>query len=221
MNLFQSITAGGITFSNYAICSVAAIICGIIVAFAAAYKSNLSKSMIISLILLPVIVETVIIMVNGNIGTGIAVAGAFSLVRFRSVAGKAKDIAAVFLAMACGLSCAAGYVYIALGFALVVSVILVLLNLMPMQSEKELNLRITVPEGLNYTEIFEEEFKKYTKNARLISIKTANLGSLYRLQYKIELKDRKNVKEFIDELRCKNGNLEISICEQHYDGEEL
>jgi uncharacterized membrane protein YhiD involved in acid resistance len=160
-------------------------------------------------------------MVNGNVGTGVAVMGAFSLVRFRSVPGKAKDIVSIFLTMTAGLACASGYVGIAILFTVIVSLGMVITVLFPVKSEKALDLRITVPETISFEGAFDEVFEEFTKNHTLVSVKTTNMGSLYRLQYRIELKDSGKMKEFIDSLRCRNGNLEISVTAVPQGAEEL
>ena len=205
--IFDTVIEGALTLEDYLICTAVAFVCGIIVTFAASYKSKLTKSFAMSLVMLAPIIETVILMVNGNIGTGIAVAGAFSLVRFRSVAGRAREITLIFLVMTAGLACAAGYVAIAILFSIILCVALIILARLPMRSEKELELRITIPETLNFSEAFEDLFSQYTKKHELVSVKTSNMGSLYKLLYKIELTDGGTSKEFIDQLRCRNGNL--------------
>ncbi len=210
--LFKSIlTLEGFTLSTYLTCMTCAFVCGILVAFAATFRSRSTKSFILTLVLLPAVVQTVITMVNGNVGTGIAVAGAFSLVRFRSVPGKAKDIAAIFLTMTAGLTCASGYVGIAILFSLIASAVMILFSVIPVSTEREYDLRITVPESLNYTEIFDDVFEKYTKHCRIESVRTTNMGSLYRIDYKLEMKNSQQTREMIDELRCRNGNLEVRI----------
>lgn len=221
--LFESVISAeeGITAQSFLICIGAALLCGVICAFSASIKAHTTKSFLTSLILLPMIVSTVITMVNGNIGTGVAVMGAFSLVRFRSVPGKAKDIVAIFLSMTSGLACAGGYVAIALIFTLIVSAVMLLLSFIPFGDDKTLELQITVPESLCFADAFEDILKKYTNRCRLTRTKTSNMGSLFKLFYKIELKDRKQMQAFIDELRCRNGNLEISISESAEGGEEL
>lgn len=219
--LFTSITNGIFTPQNYLICAGCALLCGIIAAVAASFRSHTTKSFIVSLILLPAIVQTVIMMVNGNVGTGVAVMGAFSLVRFRSVPGKAKDIVSIFLTMTAGLACASGYVGIAILFTVIVSLGMVITVLFPVKSEKALDLRITVPETISFEGAFDEVFEEFTKNHTLVSVKTTNMGSLYRLQYRIELKDSGKMKEFIDSLRCRNGNLEISVSVASQGAEEL
>ena len=208
-DLFASISTGTVTVSFYLIATAVALLCGVIAAFAASYRTHVSKSFLITLVLLPAIVETVIIMVNGNVGTGLAVAGAFSLVRFRSVPGKAREIAAIFLAMTAGLASAAGYVAIALLFTVIASVIMLALSHIPIQSERSLDLRITIPEDLNYTDMYEDIFREYTSYHKLKNVKTSNMGSLYRLTYNLRLKRAENEKELIDAMRCRNGNLEI------------
>ena len=219
-NIFKQIAVGEFSTSAYLICLGAALLCGVICAFAASYRSRTTKSFLVSLILLPMIVETVIVMVNGNVGTGVAVMGAFSLVRFRSVPGKARDISAIFLAMTSGLAAAAGYPALAVVFTVLVAVVMIVLAHIPM-GERAMELHITVPESLQFAGEFDDLFEKYTKSARLVKTKTTNMGSLYKLTYKIELKDRDDIKSFTDELRCRNGNLEISILEAEEGTEEL
>lgn len=219
--LFTSITNGVFTPEKYLICAGCALLCGIIAALAASFRSHTTKSFIVSLILLPAIVQTVIMMVNGNVGTGVAVMGAFSLVRFRSVPGKAKDIVSIFLTMTAGLACASGYVGIALLFTVLVSIGMIITVLFPVKSERALDLRITIPESISFSDAFDDVFAEYTKNHTLVSVKTTNMGSLYRLQYRIELKDSEKMKEFIDTLRCRNGNLEISVSVASQGAEEL
>lgn len=221
MQLFESVIKNGITLENYLMCLGAALLCGIICAVAAGIKASPTKSFLVSLILLPMIVQTVIIMVNNQVGTGVAVMGAFSLVRFRSVPGKAKDIASIFFAMTAGLACGAGYPLVALLFAAIIGVAFVILSFIPIGGERAMDLRITIPESLAFATAFDDLFKEYTKKHRLVRTKTSNMGSLYILNYKIELKDRKQLQEFIDKLRCRNGNLEISIAEAAEGAEEL
>ncbi|MBQ8494548.1 MAG: DUF4956 domain-containing protein [Clostridia bacterium] len=211
--IFNSVINASVTIEMYLLCLAAALVCGLIAAVTAAYRSTVSKSFLIALVLLPMIVQTVIVMVNGNIGTGVAVMGAFSLVRFRSVPGKAKDIAAIFMAMTAGLACAAGYVAIALLFTLLVGVIMMLLSCIPFAGDRLMELHITVPESLHYATEFDEVFAEFTVRHRLVKTKTTNMGSLYKLCYKVELKNKAQMQEFMDALRCRNGNLEIALVE--------
>ena len=222
LDIFDTILiSADIDILTYLLCLASAGACGVLSALAASFRTHASKSFLTSLILLPMIVCTVIAMVNGNVGTGIAVMGAFSLIRFRSVPGKARDIVVIFLAMTAGLACAGGYVAIALLFTLIVCLGMVIVSLIPMGSERSIDLHITIPESLRYANEFDDLFDKYLKAHRLIQVKTTNMGSLYKLHYRVEMKDAKQGQAFIDELRCRNGNLEIALCEVMDGVEEL
>lgn len=222
LDIFDTILiSADIDILTYLLCLASAGACGVLSALAASFRTHASKSFLTSLILLPMIVCTVIAMVNGNVGTGIAVMGAFSLIRFRSVPGKARDIVVIFLAMTAGLACAGGYVAIALLFTLIVCLGMVIVSLIPMGSERSMDLHITIPESLRYANEFDDLFGKYLKAHRLVQVKTTNMGSLYKLHYRVEMKDAKQGQAFIDELRCRNGNLEIALCEVMGGVEEL
>lgn len=218
--IFTSLFAEGVTFGNFMICSAVALFCGMIAAATAAYRTHTSTGFLTSLVLLPLIVETVILMVNGNVGTGVAVMGAFSLVRFRSVAGRAREIVCIFLVMTVGLACAAGYIYVALLLTVLVGMLMIVLVHLPFSKKHDFELRITVPESLHFYDAFDDVFEKYTTGHYLMTVKTSNMGSLYKLQYRIGLKNVAQAKEMIDALRCRNGNLEIALCEAAQ-GEEL
>lgn len=220
-SIFDSILTGSFSVGQYLLCLLVAGLCGGIAALSLSRESSASRSFLISLVVLPIIVATVILMVNGNIGTGIAVAGAFSLVRFRSAAGRARDISAIFLVMTAGIACAAGYLAIALLFSLIASGVMLLLSRMPMSCERFAALRITVPESLHFADAFDDLFDQYTKSRKLVKAKTSNMGSLYKLDYKIEMKDPAAAQEFLDALRCRNGNLEIALLNEAEGGEEL
>lgn len=188
------------------------------------FKSRYTKSFVITLAMLPAIVAVVIMMVNGNVGAGVAVAGAFSLVRFRSVPGSAKEIGTIFLAMGAGLICGMGYLLYAIIFAGILGLVMLLLNIINLGKNKnckDKTLRITIPEDLNYEDAFTDIFQQYTGSFDLISVKTTNMGSLFKLNYHISLKDLSKEKEFIDALRCRNGNLEIAIARQEVNVNEL
>jgi len=173
--------------------------------------------------LMPAIVQMVIMLVNGNLGTGIAVMGAFSLVRFRSIPGNAKEINSIFMAMAVGLATGTGYVAAAVVFVIILGGVSILYNITGFGEVKikEKELRITIPEGLDYTGVFDDLFNQYTKKNELIQVKTANMGSLYKLSYRIILKNPVEEKAFIDDLRCRNGNLEIACGKITYGSDEL
>lgn len=211
--IFDSILTTDLTVTTFLLTLAAAGVCGILTALAAAHKNRITRSFFAALILLPMVVATVILMVNGNVGTGIAVAGAFSLVRFRSAAGKASDITAIFLAMASGLACAAGYIGLALLFTAVLCLVMVVLAHIPLGSGETMEMHITIPEDLQYAGAFNDLFDQYTRRCRLVKTKTANMGSLYKLTYRLEMKDDSRTQAFIDALRCRNGNLEIAISE--------
>jgi hypothetical protein len=211
--IFASImtAGGGVTLGAYLISLGLALLCGLIVLLATSVRNRISKSFAITVFLLPAIVHTVIIMVNGNIGTGIAVAGAFSLVRFRSVPGKAREIASIFLSMTAGLTCASGYVAIAVLFTALISVIMLVFSLIPIKREREYELHITVPESLNYYGAFDSVFKEYTRSVKLVKSKTSNMGSLYKLTYIVDLKNPAESKNMIDSLRERNGDLKVAL----------
>ncbi|MBP5385426.1 MAG: DUF4956 domain-containing protein [Lachnospiraceae bacterium] len=212
--IFTSIlTNGTFTGSELATATGAALICGLIIAGAFMVRNRSSRSFLITLVLLPSIVELVIILVNGNIGAGVAVAGAFSLVRFRSAPGKGREITGIFLAMAVGLATGMGYIGVALLFSLLVSGIHLILNLLDAGSTAGgmRALKITVPENLDYEGKFDDTFRKYLKSYTYEEVRTTNMGSLYRITLSVLLKDRVSSKAFLDELRSQNGNLDISL----------
>ncbi len=211
--MFESVINGNLNISSAFICIISAVILGLIISLVHMKTSRYSKNFIITLAVLPILVSVIMIMVNGNLGTGIAIAGAFSLVRFRSMPGNAKEIMSVFFAMTIGIAIGAGYVVFAGIITLVVSLMILLLTLAKYgdNNNKYKRLDIVVPETLDYDTIFDEIFKKYVDKYELIRIKTTNLGSLYELKYDITLKDKIREKDFIDDLRVRNGNLKISI----------
>ena len=206
-------TADSISPSYLLICTAASVALGIGVALSYMYKNTYSKNFVVTLTLLPAMVQLVIMIVNGNLGAGVAVMGAFSLVRFRSIPGSAKEISSIFFAMAIGLATGMGYLMVAFLFLLIIGFMTFFLNTIHFGEQKriEKELRITIPENLDYVGLFDDVFQSYTKRADLIRVKTTNMGSLYELTYRILLKGNDLEKAFIDELRCRNGNLNI-IC---------
>lgn len=171
--------------------------------------SGESGTMFSALTVLPFLVQLVILLVNGNLGAGVAVAGAFSLVRFRSAPGSARDITVIFLSMTVGLCCGMGYWAPAVLAALVTCGLL-LLQKKPQTDPCERELRVTIPENLDYNDLFSDLFAGYTASCKLLRVKTVNMGSLYSLHYLVRLKDPAGEKELLDAMRCRNGNLEIS-----------
>lgn len=204
--------SSSISIKDFVICTMASLTFGVILAAIHSYHNQVSRNFMLTLILLPVIVQTVIMMVNGNLGTGVAVMGAFSLVRFRSVPGKSREISSIFLAMAVGLADGMGYIGAA-GILLVAvaAVTGIILRRPDDGSHKE--LKVTIPENLEYQGVFDDLFQKYTRQAQLIKVRTVNMGSLYELQYHIHLIDETQEKEFLDQIRCRNGNLNL-VCGQ-------
>lgn len=216
--IFKGLFVQNIGTGDFLICIIAALIIGVFLAYIYTYKARYTQSFVVTLALIPAAVCVVILMVNGNTGAGIAAAGAFSLVRFRSVPGTAKEIGAIFISMGAGLACGIGYVGYAVLFAAIMGGISILYNHYGLgvskNKIKSKTLRITIPEDLDYTEVFDDLFDQYTDSHSLVSVKTSNMGSLFRLTYDIQLKSVEKEKQFIDELRCRNGNLEINITQQ-------
>ncbi|MEI3238773.1 MAG: DUF4956 domain-containing protein [Lachnospiraceae bacterium] len=211
-----------LTASNSLLSFAISLALGFVIAGLYMFRSHYSKSFVMTLVMLPAVVQVVILLVNGNLGVGVAVAGTFSLVRFRSVPGTAREITSIFLAMAVGLAAGMGYLGIAVLLVVVlgaVSMILTITSFGDQRNRKD--LRITIPESLNYTDVFDDILKSYAKNWELVQVKTTNMGSLYKLTYQIEMKDTSEEKKMIDELRCCNGNLEISCMTSSFGKEEL
>ena len=218
-NIFSSVlSSGNVTPGTYALLLFTALAAGLVIAWTFTYRAEHSKSFTIMLSMLPGIACTIVLMVSGSLGASVAVAGTFSLVRFRSAPGTAQEIGALLMATAAGLACGMGWPVLAGAFT--VALCLMYLVLMstrfgdPRHPALEKTLQITVPEDLEYAGVFEDVFAQYTASARLTKVKTTNLGSLNRLTYEITLRDTENTKAFIDALRCRNGNLEISLGER-------
>ena len=197
---------------------------GFVLALAYCFRSRHTKSFVLTLAVLPAIVCVVIAMVNGNVGAGVAVAGAFSLVRFRSAPGSARDIAFIFLAMCVGLVSGMGYMVCAAVVTAVLCVVVMVyqaITVGPLGESADRSLRITVPEDLDFSDLFDDILDHYTTYHELVTVKTTNMGSLYRLVYNIGLRDLSQQRDLIDELRCRNGNLEIAIAHQEAGNGEL
>ena len=211
-SIFTTIMTGGsVTAAAFFAASACSLVLGAFIAFLYSRKNSCSSSFLLTLVLLPAIVQIVIMMVNGNIGAGVAVAGAFSLVRFRSVAGKGQEITAVFLAMAVGLATGMGYLAVAAVFTVVLMGIFSLLHsYLDGHAGEERELRIIVPEDLDYEGVFDDLFAKYTDRRELVEVKTAEMGSVYKLRYTISLNRGSSLKQFMDEIRMRNGNLEVA-----------
>ena len=212
-----------LTAAKYLLLTGVSLILGLASALVYMYRNSYTKGFVLSLVLLPTVVQTVILLVSGNLGAGVAVAGTFSLVRFRSVPGGAREIAAIFAAMAIGLATGMGYIGVALLLTAIVggaSLLMVTLRF----GDKDVNnrrLRITMPEDLDYNEVFKDVFAEFTTRAELNKVRTTNLGSMFELQYEVTLRDAAQEKRFIDELRVRNGNLNILLSRTPGNSEEL
>ena len=197
---------------DFLLCCLASIALGAAVAAIYMFRHTYSKNFVVTLALLPLIVQMVITLVNGNLGAGIAVMGVFNLVRFRSIPGSAKDIGSVFLAMAIGLATGMGYIVLAALFTVIVAVVTVGYVLSPFgkQKEPEKTLKVTIPEDLEYDGVFDEVLARYTDEHELVEVQTTNMGSLFLLEFSVRMREPGLEKRMIDELRCRNGNLKIS-----------
>ena len=212
--IFDSELVTTITLPAFLSCLLVSMLLGFVIAFTFSQKAGSTKSFLITLGILPAIVCVVIMMVNGNVGTGVAVAGTFSLVRFRSVPGTAREIGAIFLAMGAGLMTGMGYLAYAVLFTVILCALYFLYTASSFGEKKpslDRTLTITIPEDLNYTEVFDEPFLSFTTRHTLERVRTTNMGSLFQLTYNLTMKSGTNEKEFLDALRCRNGNLEIAV----------
>ena len=216
--IFDSPTAAVISVTDFLACLGCALVLGMLLAGSFMYRSRYTRSFVTTLALLPAVVCVVIMMVNGNVGAGVAVAGAFSLVRFRSVPGTAREITMLFLAMGAGLIAGMGYLGFAALFTLVMCLATLLFSHLDLGASRNAaifkTLNITIPEDLSYSAVFDDIFTEFTASHELTRVKTTNMGSLFRLTYHIVLKDPTREKEMIDAIRCRNGNLEISVSRQ-------
>ena len=216
-------TSTDLTIAQFLILTGVSLLLGLISALIYMHRNTYTKGFVLSLVLLPTVVQTVILLVSGNLGAGVAVAGTFSLVRFRSVPGGAREIAAIFTAMAIGL--ATGMGYIAVAALLTVAVGLASLLMVHLrfgeQDENNRRLRVTMPEDLDYTKVFDDVFTQYTTRTELKKVKTTNLGSMFELQYDVTLRDPDQEKTFIDALRTRNGNLNIMLSRLPANNDEL
>ena len=223
--LFDTELTMVISVKDFLLCLGDALAVGLILALAYMFRTRYTKSFVITLALLPAVVCVVIMMVNGNVGTGVAVAGAFSLVRFRSVPGTAKEICVLFVAMGAGLIAGMGYLGFALLFAVVLCALLVLYTLLDFGTKKNGQIfkafTITIPEDLDYSGIFDDIFAEFTVSHELVKVKSTNMGSMFKLTYHVKLRDVTREKEMIDQIRCRNGNLEIVVSKQETVSAEL
>ena len=223
--LFDTDLTTVISVTDFLLCIFVSLVIGILMTFAYMYRTRYTKSFVVTLALLPAVVCVVIMMVNGNVGAGVAVAGAFSLVRFRSVPGTAKEICTLFLAMGAGLIAGMGYLGFAVLFTVLMCIMFVLYNRLDFgtkkNSKKFKTFTITIPEDLDYTGIFDDIFSEFTVAHDLTCVKSTNMGSMFKLTYNVILRDITREKEMIDKIRCRNGNLEITVSNQVTTSEQL
>ena len=211
-SIFDS-TAGGMEITSALIATGVSLVLGIALAITHMKTSQTTKGFLVTLAVLPLLVMAVMIMINGNLGTSIAILGAFSLIRFRSLQGRAKDLLSVFFAMMIGLACGMGHILFGAVITVIAIVAIILFTythfLEPNRAERI--LRITIPEDMDYTDVFADIFKKYTSKSDLITMKTVNMGSLYDLTYDVKLKRSVKEKDFLDAIRERNMNLKVML----------
>lgn len=224
MNIFfTSVIGTSMDAVSFLICTGTSLILGALIALAHCFRNRSTPGFLITLALIPLISQTVIHMVNGSIGAGIAVAGAFSLIRFRSIPGTAREICSIFLAMTVGICTGMGYV----GIAVLVCIIVLLVSMLytylwaSNAGATEKTLKITIPENLDYEGVFDDLFQEYTVKHELMQVKTVHMGALFQLEYQIRLRNTVSEKQFIDALRCRNGNLEINCSRTERSREEM
>lgn len=211
--MFNSVIGSSITLQSFLLSLVCAMVLGVLTSLMFTHFTRHTGSLAITLAVLPPIVTLVIMMINGNVGAGLAVAGAFALVRFRSLPGTAKEVCGIFLSVSIGLACGMGYVGVAVVYFAFMSIFIILLEELKFgqRSLAERQLKITIPEDLDYEEIFDDLFEKYTIRWELSRVHTTNMGTLYELTYDVLMRNKSQSREFIDALRCRNGNLSISL----------
>lgn len=220
-SIFSTTNTATLDLNALLISILFSIILGIIIALTHKYTSKYSKNFLITIATLPLLVEAVMLMVNGNLGTSVAIMGAFSLVRFRSIPGTSREILTVFFTMAVGLATGMGQIYFALILTIIGCLLIVVLTKTKIfENIKDTKiLKILIPENLDYEDVFTDILEEYTKDYKLEKTKTTNMGSMFELTYNIHLKTTGKEKEFIDKLRTRNSNLKISIERENADYE--
>ncbi len=213
--MFDSIYSSTVTASQFFIMAAVSIVTGFLYSWLMSFRIRSKKRFFIVVAIVPFIVSAVITFVEGNIGAGVAIGGAFSLIRFRSAQGSADEIAAILIAMGSGIAFGMGFVGYGVIILLCMAVIFIILSVLPIFEHKGMSedklLRITIPESLEYAGAFNDTFAHYLKSYENAGVKTTGMGSMFRLSFKIRMKDPTEEKAFIDELRTKNGNLEIAV----------
>lgn len=223
-NNSAAVTVSSVSDSQFMLCTGLSLLLGAVIAVVTRLTNKrASKSLLTTLILIPVIVQLIIMMVNGNLGVGVSVMGAFSLVRFRSVPGNGEEIVSIFSAMAIGLATGTGYIGVAVAATVVISIVLAVLRFIRFgeDSKAHRQLKVIIPEDIDFTEIFDDIFEKYVTKPELVKVKTTNMGSLFELTYNVVLKNVSDEKKLMDEIRCRNGNLTVTLSRRERIGMEL
>ena len=223
--LFDTEMVSIIPVADFMICVISSLMIGLLLAGMYMYKNAYSQSFIVTIATIPAIVCVVIMMVNGNVGAGVAVAGAFSLVRFRSAPGTAKEIGILFMAMGAGIITGMGYIAYAFLFVIVMGLVDMFYAWSDFGARRhgglERTLHITIPEDLDYAGAFDDLFAEYTRENELLHVKTTNMGSMFKLTYRIKFREAGTEKAFIDDVRCRNGNLEVALSSREYSTMEM
>lgn len=206
-------TTNNMSVQGAIICLVASVVFGALIALCYAMTGKSKKNFLASLVILPAMVQTIIMIGNGNLGTSVAIVGAFSLIRFRSLPGTSREISSIFFSMVVGIATGMGYITYGAFITVVIGIIMILIYKLPLNGHEDNKkmLKITIYENIDYTSVFDDLFEKYLKSCEVESVKTTNMGSMYQLSYVIEMKDNSEEKNFIDEIRRRNGNLTV-IC---------
>lgn len=210
-----TLTSTTLSFSSAIITIIVAIVLGglISVTYMKTNPNGYSQNFTLTMIILPVIVAMIILLIGNNIARAFSLAGAFSIIRFRSAPGDPKDIAYVLFTMAAGLACGVGALGYAVLFTIILCLLMVVLNRLNFAANKKTQklLKVTIPEDLSYEEAFTEVFEQFSVGYELKKIRTTELGSLYELVYIVTINDSINQKAFLDTIRCRNGNLDLSL----------
>ncbi len=221
-SILTNITSG-LTVEEALVCTIISLLLGFVIAITYMASGSYTKNFVITLVLLPALVQIVIMMVNGNLGTSVAVLGTFSLVRFRSVPGSSKEISNIFFAMAVGLATGMGFLSFAVFITILLAITFLILSKTRFGEDRQQKkiLKITIPENLEYEGVFNDIFESFTVNHELEKIKSTNLGSMFELSYQIQLKKEIKEKEMLDAIRCRNGNLTVLLSKKVTGEEQL
>ena len=220
--MLNSIITTPVTFQGLIVCFIASIAFGILTALVFGFRAQISKSFTLTLAILPIAMAMIIMLINGNLGIAVGVAGSFTLVRFRSIAGTGREISAIFVEMALGVACGMGYIGVAFIFFIIVTILVIMLTLLNFGgSSYDKVIKITIPEDFDYTYLFDDIFKKYSVKAQVEKVKTINLGSLIEVSYRVSMPSAVVPKAMLDEIRTRNANLSVIIANLDIERETL